>query len=145
MTRWHGTPDELRRRLEASGVRQAPEVWQALTAAPEPAQRVSKYGNVPTIVDGIRFDSKAEARRYQELKLLERAGEIFNLVCQPRYVLGSGKRPPVYVADFAYHESGQQVAEDVKGGKATQTAIFKLKAKLFREKYPEIELRIIER
>lgn len=144
MTRWEGTTDELRRRLEAGGARQDPEVWQALAAAPEPAQRASKYGNVPTIVDGMRFASKAEARRYIELRLLERAGEILNLVCQPRYVLGSGTKPPVYVADFAYSEAGRQVAEDVKGGEATQTPVFKLKAKLFCERYPHVELRIVK-
>lgn len=144
MTRWEGTTDELRRRVEAAGARQPPEVWQALAAAPKPTQRASKYGNVPTIVDGLRFASQAEARRYIELRLLERAGEILNLVCQPRYVLGSGKKPPVYVADFAYSEAGRQVAEDVKGGEATQTPVFKLKAKLFCERYPHVELRIVK-
>ena len=140
MTRWEGTRAELRARIK---VAQPKAVWEALEA-PEEA-KAGKYGNVPTVVDGIRFDSKAEANRYSELRLLERAGTISDLECQPRYVLGTGKRPPVYVADFRYHEGGRLIIEDVKGGKATQTAVFKLKAKLFRERYPAIELRIIER
>lgn len=140
MTRWEGTKAELRARIK---VPQPAAVWEALEA-PEEAKG-SKYGNVPTVVDGIRFDSKAEANRYRELCLLQRAGDISNLECQPRCVLGAGKRPPVYVADFRYIEGGRLVVEDVKGGKATQTAVFKLKAKLFRERYPDIELRIVER
>ncbi len=44
---------------------------------------MTKYRAQPTIVDGIRFHSKGEARRYQELRLLERAGEITNLELQP--------------------------------------------------------------
>lgn len=105
-------------------------------------EKVSKYRNVRTQIDGRRFDSKAEANRYSELCLLQRAGVISDLECQPRYVVGTGKRPPVYVGDFAYIESGRLIVEDVKG---VQTPVFRLKAKLFRERYPDIELRIIER
>ena len=136
MTRWNGTRAELRAHIK---VPQPKVVWEALETPEEP--RASKYGNVPTLVDGRRFDSKAEANRYRELCLLERAGTISDLECQPRYVLGTGKRPPVYVGDFAYIEDGKPICEDVKG---VQTAVFKLKAKLFRERYPDIELRITE-
>lgn len=31
-----------------------------------------KYNNIPTIIDGIKFDSKAEGKRYTDLKLLEK-------------------------------------------------------------------------
>lgn len=140
MTHWKGTRAELKARIK---VPQSNAVWEALEA-PEEASG-GKYGNVPTMVAGIRFDSKAEANRYSELCLLQRAGSISDLECQPRYVLGGGKRPPIYVADFRYQEEGRLIVEDVKGGKGTQTAVFKLKAKLFRERYPDIELRIIER
>jgi hypothetical protein len=84
----------------------------------------SKYRAVPTVVDGIRFASKAEARRYGELKLLEKAGEITDFELQPRYELyvtqnGWNGRHLVgrYVADFRYREIplDQIVIEDVKG------------------------------
>lgn len=112
-----------------------------------------KYRNRPTEVDGIRFASKKEAKRYTQLRLLQMAGEIRDLQCQPRYPLEvDGKLVCTYVADFAYRvpikgttggvgglEMCERVAEDVKGVK---TAVFKLKAKLFAACYPHIELRL---
>lgn len=99
------------------------------------ANRSHKYGAKLTTVDGIRFSSKAEAKRYQELKLLEKAGEIHGLVLQPRYPLWAvnpeGRRAIVghYVADFAYLDKrDQQVIEDVKG---VRTAIYRWKRKHF--------------
>jgi hypothetical protein len=93
---------------------------------------VRKFRNVPVEIDGIRFASKAEGRRYSELKLLERAGEIRHLELQRRYVLTAfdGTKIATYVADFDYTErrTGQHVTEDVKG---IATPTFKLKAKLF--------------
>lgn len=91
----------------------------------------SKYRAVPTVVDGIRFASQKEARRYQELKLLERAGEIRGLVLQPRFPLwahtGQAQADPIrvgeYRGDFVFEERCQktrvwcQVVEDVKGVK----------------------------
>jgi hypothetical protein len=110
-----------------------------------------KYRNQPVEIDGIRFDSKAEARRYGELKLLESAGAISRLEHHPVFLLEEGFRddtgkrwgPIRYEADFEYRENGRHVVEDVKGGRATQTQVFKLKAKLFRKRHPEIELRIV--
>lgn len=99
----------------------------------------SKYGNVPTEVDGIRFASRTEAERYGELLWLVRDGQISDLCLQPRYKLPGGI---TYVGDFAYTEAGRQVCEDVKG---LQTGVFRLKWKLMRETYPDIELRIVER
>ncbi len=113
---------------------------------------MSKYGNKKTVIDGIKFDSKAEARRYGELKILERVGEITDLRLQPKYELQPkfkrGKKtilPITYIADFEYLEvkGGKVVAEDVKGGTATQTPVFRVKAKMFQFKYPDIELRIV--
>jgi len=97
---------------------------------------MSKYGNMKTVVDGITFDSKLEASRYCELKLLERAGEITDLQLQPEFVLipafekfGKRYRAVKYVADFAYYDlRGRYIVEDAKGFK---TAVYKLKRKLF--------------
>lgn len=98
--------------------------------------RPSKYRNVRTVVDGITFASKAEARRYQELKLLERAGKISGLKLQPRYPLNAedGTKIATYVADFEYVSefNGRTYTEDVKG---VETAAFRLKSKLFEAQY----------
>lgn len=96
-----------------------------------------KYGNKKVEIDGIEFDSKKEARRYWELKLLQRAGKISDLQLQrefelipaqyetyPRYGktgkrLQDGKRciekSCTYKADFCYMQDGKLVVEDVKG------------------------------
>ena len=89
------------------------------------SRRGHKYGAVATTIDGIRFASKAEAQRYAELRLLEKAGEIRELTLQPRYELlawpshGERTRAVVghYVADFRYRQGprGILVIEDVKG------------------------------
>lgn len=95
---------------------------------------MSKYGNRKTVVDGITFDSQAEARRYGQLKLMLRAGAITDLALQvpfelvPSVVMGNRKRPAIkYKADFVYTENGQRVVEDVKGMK---TAVYSLKKHL---------------
>lgn len=95
-------------------------------------------------LDGILFDSKAEMNRYAELKMLERAGIIKDLKLQPRFPLipaHENERGLTYVADFAYEENGHRIVEDVKGHK---TDVYKLKRKLFRERYPELDFREIK-
>ncbi len=119
-------------------------------------KRKSKYNSEKVELDGHTFDSKAEARRYGELVLMQKADEIRELKVHPRYEL-QGKfvagpmqtkyRAIVYEADFSYREVSPWgdlcgfVAEDVKGAK---TAVFRLKEKLFRFKYRGIDLRILE-
>lgn len=109
---------------------------------------MNKYRNKKTIVDNITFDSKAEANRYCELKLLEKAQKIFDLKLQPRFLLqdkfkykGKTIRKIEYVADFEYIENGQVVVEDKKG---METQVFKIKWKLLLKKYPEIDFRIVK-
>ncbi len=97
-----------------------------------PGARRSKFGAIRTEVDGIVFASKAESRRYAELKLLEKAGEVFGLVLQPSWGIYANERTlkPIahYVADFSYTDkSGKLVVEDVKGVK---TPVYRLKKKL---------------
>lgn len=101
----------------------------------------NKYGNNKTVVDGIRFDSKAESERYKQLKLLEYAGAITDLKLQPKYLLSPKTTLEAkceYRADFEYKENGHKVVEDVKG-KLTKEYI--VKRKWFRQKYPDIEFR----
>ena len=99
----------------------------------------SKYRNVATFVDGIRFDSKAESQRYKQLKLLEKAGKISRLKLQTTFKLHGGI---TYKADFTYFEfsSNKLVAEDVKG---VETEAFKLKKRLFEADCPGWDLRVI--
>jgi len=84
----------------------------------------SKYRNVPTVVDGVRFDSKREAKRWGDLRRLERGGQISKLERQVPYQLAPSvkiagekrARPALrFKADFRYVEKGQTVVEDSKG------------------------------
>lgn len=96
---------------------------------------MNKYRNVTTVIDGEVFDSKKEAARWQELKLLERAHEISNLRRQVKYELIPNQyegtklleRGIKYIADFVYEENGQTVVEDTKG---VRTSEYKIKRKL---------------
>lgn len=99
----------------------------------------NKYHAKKTTVDGITFDSRNEANRYLALKGMEEDGIIGNLRRQVRYELvpafdvdGRHYRPVYYVADFVYVEDGKDVVEDVKG---VRTDVYKLKSKLFAQKY----------
>jgi len=101
----------------------------------------SKYKAKKTIIDGITFASKSEAKRYEKLKELQSQGQIQNLSIQPRFMLQEGfvnidtgkkERAIEYVADFQYDEGDRTVVEDVKGFK---TADYKIKRKLFIKKY----------
>jgi len=116
----------------------------------------NKYHARKVEIDGYQFDSQAEARRYQELLLLEKAGKIARLVVHPRFVLqdsfvrpdGQRVNPITYKADFQYleRENGKvvTVVEDVKGGRATQTAAFSIRWRLFMVRYPRIDFRVVE-
>lgn len=103
----------------------------------------NKYGAKRTVVDGQTFDSRAEARRWQELVVLQRAGKITGLERQVRIPLmaHNGEVIGHYVADAVYFnldEHGRttnKVVEDVKGGKATQTPLFTWKARHFRAQF----------
>lgn len=119
----------------------------ALNPDAEKERGVSKYKNQPVVIDNIRFDSKVEGDRYVELRMLESAGLISDLRPAPgmpkqRFEIGAGR---FYIPDFVFLEHGALVAEDVKGKTAPITAVASLKMALFKEKYPEIELRIERR
>lgn len=100
----------------------------------------SKFGNLRVEEDGIAFDSMAERRRYQELKLREQRGEIDDLTMQPIFTLhaptpqGELKFIGRYTADFAYRvvATGEIVTEDVKG---VRTQLFTWKKKHAEAEY----------
>jgi hypothetical protein len=94
---------------------------------------VSKYRAIKTTVDGYTFDSKKEAARYSELRLLERAGRIHNLILQvPFKVELNGVHVFTYRADFVYFENGVRVVEDVKG---YATPLYRLKKRVLKALY----------
>jgi Protein of unknown function (DUF1064) len=104
------------------------------TVAPPPelVARTRKYRNAPCTVDNVQFDSRAEASRYLELRLRQKAGEISELVLQPVFDLHvCGVLVARYVGDFAYVENGERIVEDVKSA-PTRTRLYVLKAKLMR-------------
>ena len=99
---------------------------------------MSKYGNKKCEIDGIVFDSLKEARRWCELRMLEKAGYIADLERQKKYVLIPAQRDEFgkvlerecsYRADFVYvdTDTGKTVVEDTKG---YRTEAYKLKKKL---------------
>lgn len=98
-----------------------------------------KYGNKKTVIDGQVFDSQAEARRWIDLRLLEKAGRIAYLERQvviellPKVKYSDARRatPAVrYVADFCYvNVQGERVIEDVKG---VRTPAYRLKKHMLK-------------
>lgn len=91
---------------------------------------VSKYRNLKTEVDGIVFDSRKEAARYRELKILLKARQIADLRLQTRLpIVVNGVKICDYLCDFSYREAGKLVFEDTKGVK---TAVYALKKKLVK-------------
>lgn len=95
----------------------------------------NKYKAKKTVVDNITFDSKKEANRYCELKLLERAKVISNLQLQVPYILIPKSKyghAIKYVADFVYEENNKIVIEDVKGVK---TPVYRIKKRLMAEQF----------
>lgn len=110
---------------------------------------MSKYNNRKVRRDGLTFDSKKEHKRYNELLLLEQAGEIKNLRRQVKFLLIPTQREPkiigprggvkngkllerecAYIADFVYTENGKIVVEDTKGLR-TKDYIIKRKLMLY--------------
>tara|TARA_B100000482_G_C12528735_1_gene267504 strand:- start:430 stop:738 length:309 start_codon:yes stop_codon:yes gene_type:complete len=101
---------------------------------------MSKYKNIITTVDNIRFHSKKEANRYRELCILNKSKLILDLELQPNFKITiNNKFICNYKADFAYkNKDGEIVYEDVKG---FRTQVYKLKKKLTEALY---NVKIIE-
>lgn len=110
----------------------------------------NKFSAKPEVFDGIRFASQKEVRRYRELRLLERAGEIEKLECHPVFkfvvdgapVLIRSNRYPngrhaKFTGDFAYFDKkrNRRIVEDVKGGQATKTEAYSLRKALVEAIY----------
>lgn len=100
-----------------------------------------KYNAKKTVVNGIKFDSKAEANRYCELMLWIKSGDISDLELQPEFIIcprvrfnGRWQQARKYIADFKYKMNGEDIVEDVKGFRTTE---YTLKRNLFLSQYPQ--------
>lgn len=108
------------------------EPWRDCSMCGQPLASQLKYHNQPTTVDGQWFQSRHEANRYAQLKLLLQAGQITDLETQVSFaIVINGQHICNYVADFAYVINGQRVVEDAKS-QATRTAVYKIKKKLLQ-------------
>lgn len=114
---------------------------QGLASLQDDQKRPAKYAAKPVTVDGLRFDSRREARRYHELELLCRAGAITELELQPVFPIRvEGPQGliqvGIYTADFRYRDqaSGQLVIEDVKSP-PTRTTAYRLRKRLVEAIY----------
>lgn len=99
---------------------------------------MSKYHAIREVVDGITFDSRKEASRYRQLRLMERAKAIQDLKLQVSFPLikkSKYGREIKYVCDFAYYEDGHLVVEDVKSPATANNKVYKLKKRLMQEIY----------
>ena len=106
----------------------------------KPKKKRSKFNAVKTKVDGITFDSKREAEYYCELKLRQKTGEILGYSRQDQFILDDAGT--VYRADFVvYFPDGRYQIVDVKGVK---TDVFRLKMKMLKQRYPGLEVVIVE-
>jgi len=117
-------------------------IRMGIIAKPKTVKK-NKYNARKVWIDGICFDSQAEADYYCQLKLLLRAGAIEGFCRQARFVVTEGKndeKGTEYVTDFVvfYPDKTYRII-DVKG---METPAFKLKVKSFREKYPKLRLEL---
>ena len=111
----------------------------------------NKYNAKKVEINGIKFDSKREARRAEELWLLEKAGKISNLKLQPKFKICDAvkykdhRKLPAryYIADFEYIENGERVIEDVKSKATAKDKIYRLKRQLFLDRYGFLDFREI--
>ena len=116
-------------------------------------EKKSKYANEKTTINGVKFDSKREARRYTELLLLQRAGKVTGITTQVPFILapavkftGAAKTTAAirYYADFVYTDvdRGCIVVEDVKSKATAALAAFRIKRHLMKSVH-DIEIAVV--
>ncbi len=94
-----------------------------------------KHGAIRQEVDGIKFASKAEAKRYCYLRWLQKGGHISELECHPKVdltpPLGEKKRRHTWTLDFTYVEDGTRYWEDVKGASTAKLREFVVNCRIW--------------
>lgn len=138
------TPEEFQAAQDRISASWSARVERARAIDPGKETKVTKtagkrnlYGARKVEIDGIKFDSQAEGKRYVQLKALETAGEIVDLRIQVEFQIlpaqdkfGKKERPVKYVCDFSYRDrNGVHVVEDVKSA-PTKTREYIIKRKL---------------
>lgn len=126
--------DQVNRKLEAASAKKL--------AIERKNQSKQKFNAQTTEVDGVKFDSKIEKRRYDELMLLLRAGVISELKLHEEFTLieaytlpnGERVRRMKYTCDFSYVRDGKKIVEDVKS-KPTKTRDYMIRKKMMLDKY----------
>lgn len=101
--------------------------------ASKPEAKPNKYHNHPTTVDGIRFDSKKEARYYEQLKIRKTLGEVAYWLRQVPVHLPGGSR---YVVDFLVFYTDADMAPEYIDVKGRETQVFRLKKREIEHQYP---------
>lgn len=99
---------------------------------------MNKYRAKKVSLDGHVFDSRAEARRYAELRLMQKSDDIADLRIHPIFPLVvNGAKISSYVADFRYYDSCEDrwVIEDVKSPVTAKPPAFRMKKKLMLALY----------
>lgn len=92
-----------------------------------------KYRNKKLTVDGVTWDSQKEYKRWYELNLLQKAGQISELERQVTFRLEvNGQLICKYIADFCYIENGKRIIEDTKSSFTKKLPVYRLKYKLMK-------------
>ena len=107
-----------------------------LKAGEPKSKKKNKYNAKKIVVNGIKFDSIGESKRYQELKLQEHCGLVTALELQPRFdIKVNGKYIAFYRADFKYKKNGEEIVEDFKSPATKKNPVYRLKKKLVEAIY----------
>lgn len=129
-------------------MRRAGATWSDIAvAATQLRPSRNKFNATVVELDGHRFASKAEARRYSELSALAKRGEISDLWVHPKYVLTvNGVKIGHYTGDFGFtqyeHPRGDiTVCEDVKSVATKRGEAYRLRVKLASALYPKVTFR----
>lgn len=138
MTTWDNLPAHLVNKIRSDSATAPANLPGAVSAL--------KYGNAITEVEGIRFDSRKEAKYYADLLWLQRTGTVKSIELQPEFVLqpsyereGKKVRPIIYRADFKVTEAdGHVYYVDTKG---MRTQVYLIKKKMLLYRYPDIDFR----
>ena len=120
-------PDGLRKMCEAQGKGANRE------QATKPAAKPNKFHNHPTTVDGIRFDSKKEARYYEQLLIRKKTGEVDYFLMQVPIRLPGGTK---YVVDFLVFFTDPATPPEYVDAKGRETQVFRLKKREVEHHYP---------
>jgi hypothetical protein len=146
---WKELPDNLKDRIIEQGavmITGTPNMDKVNKAMKEITAKKPKYNSKKAEVDGIVFDSKKEANFYQELLMLQRAGEVINIERQVKYPYFATyarnnmefddityTKPGFYKADFVVtYKDGHKDVIDIKG---FRTLEFRRKKKIVEAIY----------